>query len=114
MLRLGHRAERREPAVLPDRAELVAAAGEHLVRIGLVADVPDDLVLWRVEQAVERHRQLAHAEVGSEVTADLSDGVDHVLADLLRELLQLIVVELVEVLRFIDVFEKAHVSLVRM
>jgi hypothetical protein len=48
------------------------------------------------------------------VTADLPNRVDYVLADLLRELLELIVVELVKVLGFVDVLEKAHVSLVRM
>ena len=66
--------------------ELVAAAGEDLVRVGLVADVPEDLVARRVEQRVQRDGQLAGAEVGAEVAADLADRVDDVLAHLLREL----------------------------
>ena len=44
VLGLVDRAERRQAAVLADRAEPVAAAGEDLVRVGLVADVPEDLV----------------------------------------------------------------------
>ena len=66
--------------------ELVAAAGEDLVRVGLVADVPEDLVARRVQQRVQRDRELARAEVGAEVAADLADRVDDVLADLLRDL----------------------------
>ena len=89
VLGLGDRAERREAAVLADRLEPVAAAGQDLVRVGLVADVPEDLVARRVEQAVQRDRELAGAEVGAEVAADLADRVDDQLADLLRELLEL-------------------------
>ena len=69
------------------------------MRVGLVADVPEDLVARGVEQRVQRDRDLAGAEVGAEVTADLADGVDDVLAHLLRDLLQLLVVEAVQVLR---------------
>src|SRR5204862_192150 len=95
--RLGARAEWRETPVLADRVELVAAAGQDLVRVGLMADVPDDLVLGRLEQGVQRHRDLACAEVGAEVAADLADGVDDVLADLLGDLLELVFGEGVEV-----------------
>ena len=83
----------REAAVLADGVELVAAAGEHLVRVGLVADVPEDLVARRVEQRVERDGDLAGAEVRAEVAADLADRVDDLLADLLGDLLELVVVE---------------------
>ena len=93
VLGLRDRAERREAAVLADRRELVAAAGEDLVRVGLVADVPEDLVLRRVEQRVQRDRQLAGAEVRAEVAADLADRVDDVLAHLLRELRELLLGE---------------------
>ena len=41
--------------------------------------------------------ELAGAEVGAEVAADLTDRVDDVGAHLLRDLLQLLVVELVQV-----------------
>ena len=87
---LPDRAERREPAVLADRRQLIAAAGQDLVRICLVPDVPEDLVARRVEHRVQRDGQLAGAEVRAEVTADLTDGVDDVLAHLLGELRQLL------------------------
>ena len=68
----------------------VAAAGEDLVRVGLVADVPQDLVARRVEQRVQRDGQLAGPEVGAEVPADLADRVDDVLAHLLGDLGELV------------------------
>ena len=46
VLGFGDRTERREAVVLADGRELVAAAGEDLVGVGLVADVPEDLVAW--------------------------------------------------------------------
>src|SRR5439155_17475770 len=88
--------------------QLVAAAGQDLVGIGLVTDVPQDLVSGRVEHAVQRDRQLAGAQVGAEVAADLSDRVDDVLAHLLRELLKLVVAQLLEVLGPVDAVEQAR------
>ena len=43
---------------MPQPAHLRAPAGEDLVRVGLVADVPDDAVARRVEHVVQRDRQL--------------------------------------------------------
>ena len=102
VLGLADRAERGQAAVLADRGELVAAPGEHLVRVGLVADVPEHLVGGRVEQRVQRHRDLAAAQVGAEVAADLTDRVDDQLAHLLRHLLELVVVQLLEVRGAVD------------
>ena len=97
VLGLEHRAERSQAAVLADRLEAVAAPGQDLVRVGLVADVPEDLVARGVEQAVKGDGELAGPEVGAEVAADLADHVDDQLADLLGERLELGVVEAVEV-----------------
>ena len=51
---------------------------------------------------MQRDRDLAGAEVGAEVAADLPDRVDDVLAHLLRDLLQLLVGEAVQVLGTVD------------
>ena len=110
VLGLEDRAERGQAAVLADRRQCLAPAGEDLVRVGLVADVPEHLVARRVEQAVQRHRQLAGAEVGPEVAADLTDRVDDVGAHLLRHPLQLGVVEAVQVGRAVDPVEQARLA----
>ena len=107
----------REAPVLADRVELLAAAREDLVRVGLVADVPEHLVARRVEQRVDRDRDLAGAEVRAEVAADLADRVDDQLADLLRHLDELVVVEALQVGRAVDLVDElggGHVVRVRM
>ena len=43
------------------RVHLVAAAGQDLVRVGLMADVPDNPVTRRVEHVVQRNGQLDRA-----------------------------------------------------
>jgi hypothetical protein len=106
VLGLEDRAEGGETLVLADRRQPLAAAGQHLVRVGLVANVPEDLVARGVEQAVQGDRQLAGAEVGAEVPADLADHVDHVGADLLREPAELPLVELLQVGRAFDAVEQ--------
>ena len=106
VLGLEHRAERGQPLVLADGVEPVATPGENLVRIGLVPDVPEDLVAWGVQQAVQRHRELAGAEIGAEVAADLADRVDDQLPHLLGDLLELRVRELPQVGRRVDRVEQ--------
>jgi hypothetical protein len=102
VLGLEHRAERGEAVVLADRVEPVPPAGQHLVGIGLVADVPEDLVPGRVEQAVQRDGELAGAQVGAEMAADLPDRVDDLLPDLLGHLLELVVRELAQIRGRVD------------
>ena len=63
---LGALGEAGKAAALAQRADAVAPAGQDLVRIGLMADVPDQPVLGRVEHVVQRDRQLDHAETGAE------------------------------------------------
>ena len=62
----------------------VAPAGQHLVAVGLVADVPDDAVVRRVEHVVQRDRQLDRAEIGREVAAGLAHRFEQELAQLAR------------------------------
>ncbi len=59
---LGALGEAGQAAALAQRADAVAPAGQDLVRIGLVADVPDQPVARRVEDVVQRDGQLDDAE----------------------------------------------------
>ena len=56
-----------QAALGADRVELRGAAGDQLVRIDLVAGVPDQPVLGEVEDEVQRQAELDDAEVGGEV-----------------------------------------------
>jgi hypothetical protein len=74
-----------QAALGADAPERLAPAGEELVRVGLVADVPDQPVLRRGEHAVQRHVDLDRAERGAEVPAVAGAGVHDLLAELLAE-----------------------------
>ena len=67
---------------LAQRPEPLEPAGQELVRVGLVAGVPDDPVARRLEQSVEGDGQLDDAERRAEVAAGLGDGPDDRVADL--------------------------------
>ena len=58
-----------QPTFLAQRADAIAPAGQYLVRIGLVADIPDQAVVGRVEDVVQRDGQLDDAEAGAEMAA---------------------------------------------
>ncbi len=86
----------------------VLASGEQLVHVGLVAGVPEHLVLRRVEDAVQGEGELHHAEVGAEVAAGLGDGVDEEGADLLCQPAQLFQAEPVQIARSRDAGQQRH------
>ena len=58
-----------QAAFLAKRADAVAAAGQDLVRIGLVADVPDQPIFRRVEDVVQGDGQFDDAQPGAEMAA---------------------------------------------
>ena len=79
----------REAAVLADGVEALGSPGDDLVSVGLVADIPDDLVAGAFEDAVERHGQFDRAETGRQMAADLADTRQDHLAYLVGEGLEL-------------------------
>jgi hypothetical protein len=95
--RLAPFGERREPVRLAHGGHPVPAAGEHLVRVRLVPDVPDDAVLGLVEHVVQRDGELDDPERRPEVAPGLRDVVDEIRAELLRDLLELVHVHALEV-----------------
>ena len=100
--------EAAEAAALAERADAVAAAGDDLVRIGLVADVPDQPVGRRVEHIMDRDRQLDHAEPGAEVAAGDRHRRNHFLAKLVGERRQLLLVQRAQIGRKLDGIEQGR------
>ena len=101
----------REPAdaiELAQRAEALEPAGEQLVRVGLVAGVPHDPIARRLEQPVERDRQLDDPERRAEVTAGVRHGRDDRVADLDGQLRQLDLVEPAQVGGLLDGGQDRH------
>ena len=99
VLALGALGEARQAAALAQGADAVAPAGEDLVRIGLVADVPDQPVARGVEDPVQGDGQLDHAEPGAQMAAGHRDGVDGLLPQLVGELAQVLLGQAAQVLR---------------
>ena len=89
--------ETAEAPALADGADAVAPAGQDLVRIGLVADVPDQAVVWGIEHVVNRDRQLDDAEARAQMAAGHGNGVDQFLPQFIGDLTQLAWVKLTQV-----------------
>ena len=78
-----------EPMVLAQGGEAVLAAREDLVGIGLVAHIPHDAVLQKVEVVEERHGEFDGPEVRAEMTAGLRHRGDQEGPDFQGQLFQL-------------------------
>ena len=69
---------------------VVAAAREHLVRIRLVPDVPHQLIARRVEDVVQRDRELDDTEPCADVAAGARTHIDEPRTDVRGKLPQLV------------------------
>ena len=93
---------------LAQGSEPLEAAGQELVRVGLVTGVPDDPIARRLEQPVQGDGQLDDAERRSEVTAGARHGPDDRVPDLERQLRQLDLVEAAQVGWLLDRRKDRH------
>ncbi len=79
-----------EAVDLTQRAEFRLAAGDQLVSVGLMPDVPYDAVAWSIKGSMQGEGQLNDAEVAGEMPSVFGDRLDNKPSDLLcqgRELL---------------------------
>ncbi len=77
-----------QAVLLTQRGHALAATGEDLVRIGLMADVPHQPVVRGVVDVVQGDGQLDHAEAGAEVPASVADAVQQLLAQFVGKLFE--------------------------
>ena len=103
---LGALGEAGESAAHAQRADLVAPAGQDLVRVALMADVPDQAIARRIEEIVQGDRQLDDAEAGAEVPARDGDGVDGLRAQLVGHLPKIGLGKTAQVLGRLDLVEE--------
>jgi hypothetical protein len=69
-------ARRGKPAIPPVLAQSGhggTTTGENLVRVGLVADIPDDAIARRVENVMQGDGQFHRPQIGGQVTAGTGD-----------------------------------------
>ena len=86
----GAAGEAGEPALLPKGAHAVATAGQDFVRIGLMANIPDNAVVRGVEYGVQRHGQFDHTKARPEMAAGDRDSVDHFGPQFISKLTQIL------------------------
>ena len=91
-----------QAATLAERTDAVAASGQDLVRIGLMADIPDQPVGRGIEDIVKRHRQLDDAQPGAQMTAGHRNRVDRLGTQLIRQLPELVGFQLPDLRRNFD------------
>ena len=99
-----------DAAELAQAVHALAPAGQHLVRVGLVAHVPDHAVVGRVEDMVQRHRQLHRAQVAAQVAAGLAHALEHEVAQLDGQRLEFGARHAAQVGRAVDGFEQGRSS----
>jgi len=78
--------ETAETVALAQRAHAVAAAGQNLVRIGLVADIPDSGGRPACRTRNAAHRQLDDTKARSQMTAGHRHHFDQFLTQLVGEI----------------------------
>src|SRR3546814_14841319 len=89
--------EARKAAAGPQGPDPVAAPGDDLVRIALVADVPHDLVARRVEHIMQRGGQLDDAEPRSQMPARRPNRRDNLGEQFVGDLAEVFGLQLAEV-----------------
>jgi len=97
---------------LAQRMELGTASREDLVGVGLMPDVPDNLVVRGVENVMEGDGQLDDSQARRQVTAVLCYGANDQVADFPGQLLQLAGSELLQLGRTLQLRNQGLVVLV--
>jgi len=102
---LGPLGEAGQSAALTQSPDAVAPAGQDLVRIGLMPDIPDQTIVRRVEHVMQCHGQLDHAEAGAEMSAGDRDRIDGLGAQLIGNLPQVFLFNLPQFRGVLDRFQ---------
>ena len=64
-----------QAAFLADGWQALAAPGQDLMRVGLMADIPNQFLRRRVVDIVQGNGQLNDAQTGAKMAAGLTDAV---------------------------------------
>ena len=95
-----------EAAALTQSSDPVAPSGQDLVRIGLMADVPDDPVGRRIEHIVQRDGQFDHAETGAQMAAGHRHRADRLGAQFVGDLGEVALAQLAQIGGRVDLIQQ--------
>ena len=85
-----------------DRVKPVPSTRYQFVRIRLMADVPDNQVLWGIKYVVEGQSQFHRSQVRRQMTAVTGNSTDNFISDLCSQPVQLFDGQSLEILRAVD------------
>ena len=102
---LGGTGKPRKSFVTTQSVKPIAAPGDQFVRICLVTDIPDDPVLWRIENIVKSDGQFHRPETGSQVATGDSDHIHDDLTNFFSQLIEFSTGKLFNVCWKIDAIE---------
>jgi hypothetical protein len=71
---------------LPQGTEPLSPAGQYLMRVSLMTDIPDYLVSRRIKDAVQGYGQFYYPQTGRQMATSLSDGGDYERTKLISQL----------------------------
>ena len=98
--------EARDPVFSAQLRETGAASGQQLVGIALVTHVKQELILREFHNAVQRHGQFDHAQIGGQMPARGGDAADQKVADLLTQSRHILCRQIFYVTRCLDLVQK--------
>ena len=87
-------------------------SGQNLVAIGLVTDIPDELVSRSVEHIVQRNGQFDSAEAGTEVPTGIGYRPYHVATQLFGQGWQGVLTQLAKISRMVELVQQRKVRIV--
>src|SRR6185437_6211262 len=94
--------ETRKAAALTDGANAVASSSQNLVRIGLMADVPNQLVIGCVEDVVKSDGQFDDTQTRAEMPAGQRNRADRLIAQFVCNLLEVPRIDTAQIRRTLD------------
>ena len=77
--------EAAQTAELAQRVHALAATRQNFVRVGLVAHIPHQSVIGRVEHIVQSHREFHRAQVGAEVATGARHALQYIATQLIGQ-----------------------------
>ena len=98
-----------KPAALPQGPDAIAAAGQDLVWVGLMPDVPDQSVIRRIEHVVQGDGEFDDAQPRTQMTPGGGDRVDRLGAQFVGNLTQVALVKPPKIRRIGDCIQERQV-----
>ena len=105
ILTLGRIGKGTQSLELPIRVETVATTRQNLMRVGLMPDIPHQLILRCIKYIMQRHGQLNRAQRRCQVSRIMTERADNKIPQLVTNCRQRLLRQLLQVGRGIDLMD---------